>query len=133
MSDYTGHFKASTQYGDWEGTAKADNAHDSLHEFLEKKNLMKHGDFLVAASLWSSERSIHLHAFVYDQGGDEYENVKKALAATNEPIPVRDISLELSLEEFLRLFKIFEVVLTWHGLGIEKREFSATRDSSHAA
>jgi hypothetical protein len=39
------------------------------------------------------------------------------------PIPVREIRLELTLEEFFALFKRFDVMLTWDGLELEGRPF----------
>ncbi len=49
-------FKASVQYGDWEGTAAADGAHAiSVDDYLEKKGLIKSGEFLLATSLWVGE------------------------------------------------------------------------------
>lgn len=53
-------FKASVQYGDWEGTAAADDTDAgslSLHRYLEQKRLIKPGEFLIAASLWVGENS----------------------------------------------------------------------------
>jgi hypothetical protein len=119
-------FKAGTQYGDWEGTVSADGAHvNSLHELLEAKNLIKPNEFLIAASFYYSEGSPNpVRALVF-QGEKQYESVQKALAANKGPIPVREIQVELTAEEFLRLFKRFHVMLTWHGFELEQREYSA--------
>ncbi len=49
--------------------------------------------------------------------------VKHALATTEEPIPVREVKVELTTEQFLGLFKRFNVMLTYRDLQLEGREF----------
>jgi hypothetical protein len=51
-------FKASAQYGDWQGTAAADDAHSDLREYLEGKKLINPNEFLIAATLYV-ERGLH--------------------------------------------------------------------------
>lgn len=117
-------FKAGTQYGDWEGTAKADGHHGSdFSEYLRQKGLINEDEFLIAISFYSGEGGFtSVRAFVLDKG-DEYESVKLALSASDDAIKVREVTLELTTPEFLSLFKRFSVVLTWHGLGPEGREY----------
>jgi hypothetical protein len=77
-------FKASVQYGDWEGTAAADNADfgNSIREYLDKKQLIKPGEFLIATSLWVGENhnrklgTILVRAFLL-KGHQDFESVKK--------------------------------------------------------
>lgn len=121
-------FKASTQYGDWEGTAAADDRQSSLREWLGDKGLIKPGEFLIAATLYVSEHnytSPYVRAFVF-QNGENFELVKDALATIQGPIPVREVNVKLTTEEFLGLFKRFDVKLTWHGLQLEGREYVVT-------
>jgi len=121
------YFEASTQYGDWEGTAAADDKlRSSLREWLADKGLIEPGDFLIAATLHVLEINPYVHAFVF-QNGQDYESVKNALASIEGPIPVRDVRVELTIEEFLGLFKQFSVVLTWHGLQLEGREYMVAK------
>jgi hypothetical protein len=119
-------FKASTQYGDWQGTASADAVHtNTLHEYLEKNGLIKPNEFLVAASLYTGEHDFaSITAFVY-KNADDFESVKAAIDATDGPLPVRRISIKLTAKEFLDLFKRFHVMLTWHGLELDGREYDA--------
>jgi hypothetical protein len=126
-----GHFKASVQYGDWQGTAAADGDHAStLSSYLETKGLTKPGEFLIAMSLWVGENhggelgSIIVRAFLFD-GPRDHESVRMALANISGAIPVRAIDLTLTLEQFVLLFKRFDIVLTWRGLELEDREYSA--------
>ncbi len=121
-------FKASTQYGDWEGTAAADGQHRSLHEYLKEKGLMKSHEFLLAVTLYVPEHDYarpFVRVFLYEKGKD-YESVKASIEATKGPIPVRKLELKLTTEEFLELFKRFDVTLTWHGLELEGRDFVAS-------
>jgi|HubBroStandDraft_6_1064221.scaffolds.fasta_scaffold41548_2 hypothetical protein len=119
-------FKASTQYGDWEGTVSADAAQaNSLRELLQARGLIKPNEFLVAASFYYSEGEPNpVRALVFE-GENKYESVQKVLTANSGPIPVREINVELTAEEFLRLFKRFHVMLTWHGFELEERGYSA--------
>jgi hypothetical protein len=45
-----------------------------------------------------------------------------------EPIPVRAVDVPLALEKFLDLFQRFSVMLTWHGLELEGREYTETEE-----
>jgi len=122
--------KASTQYGDWEGTAAADDKPSALQELLETKGLINPDEFLLAATLYVSEHnydSPYVRAFVF-QKGRKFELVKEILAATEGPIPVRRIDVGLTTKEFLGLFKRFNVMLTWRGLEIEGREYTVTEN-----
>jgi hypothetical protein len=115
-------FKASVQYGDWEGTAAADDVDpiaDSLHTHLEKNGLMKPDDFLLAAKLWVGENSnnkiayVFVHTYLLNQH-QNVESVKETLdqlEVDGEPVPVREVSLELTLEQFVAMFKRLAVTL----------------------
>lgn len=122
------HFKASTQYGDWEGTSAADEQPTSIRDYLKKNGLMKKNEFLLAVTLYVGEHaydSPFVRVFLFEEGG-KYESVKDALVAIKGPIPVRSVELKLTTEEFLELFKRFDVMLTWQGLELEGRDFVAT-------
>lgn len=120
------YFKASTQYGDWEGTAAADAQPSSLQEYLEEKGLIKPDEFLVAASLYVGEHNSALvQAFVF-QNARNFASVRDAIVAINGRVPVRRVNIKLTTEEFMLLFKRFRVVLTWHGLQLEGRDYVAT-------
>jgi hypothetical protein len=115
-------FRASTQYGDWEGTAAADDAHRDLRDYLRDKKLIRENEFLIAASLFISDGFTLIQAFLFE--GDTFEEVRKGLSGINDPIPVREITVQLTTQEFLALFHRFDVLLTWHGLELEGREYS---------
>lgn len=123
-------FKASVQYDDWIGTSASDDADViSLRELLDNKKLIQPDEFPIATSLWVGENhagklgSIHVTAYLYDAGKMDFDTVKASLIATADPVPVRAVDIELSLEEFVVLFKRFNVMLTRKGLELEGRNF----------
>jgi hypothetical protein len=121
-------FKASTQYVDWEGTAAADGQPHSLHEYLREKGLMEEHEFLLAATIYFGEHdydSPFIRAFVFEKGRN-FESVKQEIDTIKGAIPVREVKLEMTTKEFLDLFKRFDVVLTWHGLDLTGRRYSAS-------
>ena len=63
-----------------------------------------------------------IQALVFE--GDTFEEVRKGSSAVNDPIAVRRITVQLPAQEFLALFQRFHVLLTWHGLELEGREYS---------
>lgn len=121
-------FKASVQYGDWKGTAAADDADQvGLRKYLENHGLIQAGEFLIATSMWVGENhgklgSVHVRAYLYTKGED-FDTVKAALDATTGPISVRVVDIDLAIEEFIILFKRFDLVITHRGLDLTGREF----------
>lgn len=126
-------FKASVQYQDFDGTAAADNADQAdLHSFLQAKGLLQGAEFLIAASLWIGENKdgkigmVNISAHLFQNG--DYDTTLAALAATPDPIPVRTVRLEVSLEEYIGFFKRFAVVLTRRGMNIGGREYVSRQE-----
>jgi hypothetical protein len=123
-------FRAGVQYGDWTGTAAADNADkNDLSDLLAAKKVFdRKKEFLLGASLWIGEnhggkvQPPHIAAIITPLD-NTYDDLLPKLKAVNGPIPVRRIDVEISLDEFIGLFKRFAVVLTTHGLGLEGREY----------
>jgi hypothetical protein len=123
-------FRASVQYDDWEGTSAADDADAiSLHKYLQDKRLIRADEFPIATSLRVGENQggklgmVNARAFLF-AGPTTFDTVKDALVGHAGPIPVRVVYLELTLEEFIRLFKRFEVMLTRKGVDLEGREYT---------
>jgi len=126
------HFKASVQYGDFKGTAGADNAdgNHGLNDFIKDRGLIQDGEFLIAASLWIGESAggklghTYIQALLFNHGDSNYETVKAALDAMGGPIPVRAVDISVSPEEFISFFKRFSVVLTRPSLNLDGREYT---------
>jgi hypothetical protein len=129
-------FKAGVQYGDWEGTAAADGADAlAIDSYLEEKGLISGDEFVLAVNLWVGENhggqlgSVSVRVFVH-KGPNHFDTLKPLLDSMTGPIPVREVRLELALEEFVGLFKRFDVMLTWHGLELEGRQFDIVESES---
>lgn len=127
-----GTFEASVQYGDWEGTAQADNADKrEIHEYLKEKGLMKASEFLLGIDFFMSgemgdDRKLDppiVRCSFLEQRGPDFESVQATLRSIQDPIPVRVRDVELTLADFFRLFKRFNVVLTWRDLSLGGREY----------
>lgn len=124
-------FRASVQYGDWEGTAAADNAHVSFSSFLRQKGTLKDGELLVGVRVFVGENLDEnpqvpwIRAVI--SNGNGFDNVKSQIENSPELIlSERDVAL--SLNEFFSLFKRFSVVLTSKGLGLDGREYKVIED-----
>jgi hypothetical protein len=126
-----GNFKASVQYGDWKGTAAADNAdQNDLSDYLQGKGLMNENEFPIASSLWVGENhggklgTVMVTAYLFHK--PDHATVNDALNAIYGPITVREIDVEVSLTEYIGFFKRFSVFNTRRGLDINEREFTTT-------
>ena len=119
-------FKASVQYGDWKGTVAADNDLKGIHDLLQKKGLMSKADFLIGIEVWIGEnyggrvQPPYITALLLE-GVDNYESAEAALHAP-DPINLKSIKVELTLDEFIGLFKRFSIAMSPHGLDITDRE-----------
>jgi hypothetical protein len=51
------------------------------------------------------------------------KGVDKEIAATKCPVPVREVQLDMTIDEFLKLFKIFSVTLQPDGINIKGKDF----------
>jgi hypothetical protein len=118
-------FKAQIKYKDWRGTAAADETSPyTMETYLRSRGSIEDNEFLIAITVNVIGEFTNVTAFVFQR--PELESVKEAVAAIKGPIPVRRVQFGLALEDFVRLFKSFEVVLTWQGFKLEGREYSVT-------
>lgn len=122
-------FKASTQYGDWKGTSSADRSDaTTLSDLLLRRALRTEQEFLVGAKLWVGENHnnklahVYVSAFLFD--GTGFDNVSKAIANAGDALKLKKVDVDLTLEEFVCLFKRFAVSLSDPHLKLETREFS---------
>jgi len=116
-------FTATVTCGDWDGTAAADDLQpDSLSRYLQAERLIGERDFLIAVSLTIVDASMYLDAFVYLSGTDGV-SIAAVIANTRGPIPVRKMKIPLTVDEFVKLFKRFSIMLTRSSVGLEGREY----------
>jgi hypothetical protein len=128
--------KAGVQYGDWHGTAAADNSdfEMTVYKYLEKKNQIKPGEFLLAVQLYTGSEmkagkldKPYIRAYLLDAaGGDQAKAKLDELEAAGEPIPVREVEINVPLDEFVSWFKRFSVMFTALDLPLTDRECRVT-------
>ena len=122
-------FRASVQYGDWKGTAAADNAEfDAFYKLLLGKGLISETDFLVGIHVYIGEnrmgqvRPPYVTAFLLE-GVDNYESAEAALRSMSDPLDLKRVRIEnIALNDFLGLFKRFSIAISARGLDITGRE-----------
>lgn len=121
-------FKASTQYGDWTGSASADRADQmALVDLLREWGRLNAREFVVGAQLWVGENHngklgmTSVTAFAIDLEG--HATVPEAIAAAGDGLTLRKIEVDVTLEQFVGLFKRFAVSLSAPEFRLEGREF----------
>jgi hypothetical protein len=121
-------FRASVQYGDWQGTVAADNADFmAFYNLLLGKRLITETDFLVGIHVWIGEnhgghvKPPYITAFLLE-GVDNYESAEVALREMSDPLDLKRVRIKLTLNEFLGLFKRFSIAISPRGLDITDRE-----------
>ncbi len=114
-------FQAGVHYNDFTGSAAADEADiQSISEYLSKNALTHDGEFLVGVELTSGVNRLSLTALVAQLNG--YENLQVALES-GHPLEVREIPLNMDLNEFLSFFKAVNITLSRKG-SIEGRNIA---------
>jgi hypothetical protein len=112
-------FTASVQYDDWKGTVAADTddfAAD-LRERLEQNNNLGADQRIVGVRAWferippNEDPVVSLTAFVVS--AESPEKLRVALQS-DDPPALQEVRTEMTLSEFFRLFKRFEISMTPH-------------------
>lgn len=119
--------KAGVQYKDWEGTVAADDADQrSFFHLLKEKKVMRDDEYPVAIDLYIGEnhagkvqQPIISALLMKSKGFDE----AKSEIDKGEKLKLRRVDVEISLTEYMALFKRFSIVLTRNGLDLESREY----------
>jgi hypothetical protein len=115
-------FRASTQYGDWNGDVRADDADTGgIQKYVRDKGLLQKGEFLIGIEFYQ-ERSLYLKGYVINYA--DYDTVVAALAKLPDPLHLRQISLELTHDDFFKLFKRFSIALQPHKIEVIGREIT---------
>ena len=125
-------FQAGTQYGDWKGTAAADefggvpDKFDDLFEATGKvdrdKEIMIGFEFYYSEGMFLCCGYFHPLPEQNDRGWYPSLNAKLQKDQIN-PIRVKKVGVELTLEEFFKYFKRFNVVLLNSAMDILGREY----------
>ena len=126
-------FQAGTQYGDWKGTAAADeygadNAFDELFEATGKVNPEK--EILIGFEFSNYEGSIFLAGYFHRKPAENalgwYPTLNNEFQRQTGPIKVKRVRVEITLEQFFKCFKRFNVMLADKALDITGREYEVT-------
>ena len=123
--------QAQVQYGDWSGTAKADDIDvnlDDIRKVLKKRGKLEDNDFLIAFRVFHGENlkehkltPFYLRGYVVEATNHA---AAKAHVDGSNPIECREIQVQLSVEEFFAMFKRFSLAMQWQGLDVVGREIS---------
>lgn len=106
-------FQAGVHYNDFTGSAAADEADmQSISGYLSQKALIHDEEFLVGIELSSGVNQLSLTAVVAQLNG--YDNLQVALES-GHPLEVREIPLNMDLNEFLSFFKAVNITLSRKG------------------
>jgi hypothetical protein len=128
-------FKAGVQYGDWEGTAAADDAYQTtLHNLLRERGLLGENDILIGIEAYIGENhhgkveAPLISALIFRSNSPSHD-IAIAQVKRADPVPVRRVMLPgLSLEEFKGLFKNFNIALSLKGFKFTNREYEVVED-----
>jgi len=111
-------FKASSQHGDFKGTFSADRVYGSasplecdITQMLIAGKIMNQGEALVKILLSDSTRidgNPVVRFFIMESGGDQ---TNAAAFNDQEPVPVRTVDVDLSFEQFFKMFRNFQLSL----------------------
>jgi hypothetical protein len=122
--------KASVQYGDFEGTVSADDAMPKgIREYLKENGLIAENEFLVSVEFYFLEHpggnrtEVHLVILLL-QDIHNFEEAQHAIRAAGGPIKLKEKNIDLSINEFIGLFKRFSVVLSPRNLDIIGIEYT---------
>lgn len=106
---------ASVQYNDYKGTIAADRSDDiRIREILEQKGLISDTERLIGVKLYrgtlgtSDAAFVSINAYKIDIAGSK--DIKTHVQNTSDP-KVLKVELDISLEEFMNLFKRLSLVL----------------------
>jgi hypothetical protein len=125
-------FQAGTQYGDWKGTAAADEFGDITDKFDElfesTGKIDPDKEIMIGFEFYHSEGTFlcsgYFHPLPEENDRGYYPTVNAQLQKDQiNPIQVKKVRVELTLEEFFKYFKRFNVVLLNGAMDIGGREY----------
>jgi hypothetical protein len=123
--------QASVQYGDYTGTASADRGDNfELHQLAQKHGIDTERYFVIGLHLNVGENrgnelgNTHVSILAVDTQVAKAASLDhiQAYAKQNKKLPYLSFDINASVEDVLRSFKRFEVVLSKEFPGVEKYE-----------
>ena len=131
-------FQAGVQYGDWKGTAAADEFGDARRDledlFQAKGKVDIENDILIAFEFFIGENDFfYLMGFFHPKSESTADgwipSLNHDFDENTDPIRVKQVKVDISLSEFLAFLKRFSVVLVRQGLDISGREYVVIEES----
>ena len=124
-------FTAGTQYGDWKGTAAADEFGDVTDKFDElfeaTGKVDPKNDIMIAFEFYAGEGHFYLAGYFHPKSNSNslgwIPSLNDDFNSNAKPIQVRKVEVNLTLEQFFKYFKRFNVVLVQSGLDISGRDY----------
>ena len=123
-------FKAAVQYGDLKGSVAADRADKTDAQIWLKENgHINDDEYVIGISMWAGENHgthtdpVRVKFLVSPLNG--HNNIPEMLKVSKDPLPVKVIRADMSIAEFLALFKRLEITLSNYGL-IEGKHYEIT-------
>ncbi|RLD03384.1 MAG: hypothetical protein DRI65_13000 [Chloroflexota bacterium] len=121
-------FLPSVQYGDLEGSIKADRADmNDAHKWLLTNGHINENEFVLGISMDIRENRGEFNEPVYVnfllKEPMNFDIVKSEIESKQEPIEVRKVRIEMPLKDFFSLFKRFNLTLSPKGL-LNGREYT---------
>lgn len=113
-----GHLRAAAQYDDWKGELAADGADNDIHSLFEAHKPADHT--LVAWSFYSAEPGGPVLEGIFAPGAS-YEAAAE-MVKIQDPLPVASVKIEVSGDDFLKLFKRLHLVGTKQGFDLSGRD-----------
>lgn len=125
-------FQASTQYGDWKGTAAADEygaGERPLEEMFEATGKVnKDDEILVGFEFSAGEGHFFMGGYYHpkskstDSGG-WIPTLNADFNKSQGPIQVKRVEVQITQDEFFKYFKRFNVMFVQRGLNIVGRDY----------
>ena len=120
-------------YGDFKGKASADRidaVSEGLAELAAEKGIDLDGYFIVGSHFWSGEnhagRPLHYRIEIYavseDEVGDDIPAIQKFVDDNGGTLPVREFTIDATIEEYFMCFKRYSVELVHRGIKYEELE-----------
>ncbi len=117
-------FKASVQYNDLVGTAAADRSDDNdATSWLRSNGHISQEEFVVGISLFVGEN----HGQHVDPVSARFLIAEMKAYDEYSPINVRELHKDLSISDFLAMFKRLSIAISMNGM-LNGREYSITEE-----
>ena len=130
-------FQAGTQYGDWKGTAAADEYGGGARYFDEvfeaTGEVDKETEILVGFEFFAVEGYFFLQGFYHKKSnspdvGGWVPTLNQDFQDKPGPIQTKQVKAKIAQDEFFKYFKRFSVVLLARGLDIIGRDYEVAEE-----